>query len=129
MKFLMILTALIVGSMIGLHTILQNGSLQHVLDNHPDPKIVPNVQYLVGHYHYFMGDLQQSATSFLRIAERYPQSDSADDAYYWYLQSLDDMNPPRLTMADLYQTYLDRFPQGRHTDMVSRRITFARSTR
>ena len=129
MKVLVILTALIVGSILGLRAVLQNGSLLRYMDEHPNPTIVPNVEYVVGHVYYLLGDLQQSSTTFLRIAERYPKSDNADDAYYWYLQSQDDLNIPRIVMADMYQSYLDRFPSGIHTDIVAHRVLFCRNNR
>ena len=129
MRLLILLAALIVGGIITIHTVLQNGSLQRYLDEHPDPRIVPQAEYVIAHGYYLMGDLEQSATYFLRISERYPKSDYSDDAYYYYLQSLDDMNTPRQAMADLYQTYVDRFPSGAHFDMVSRRVIMCRNSR
>src|SRR4029077_2379682 len=128
-KVLIVITALIVGSIITVKTVLANGSLQRLLDNHPNPQVVPTVEYVVGHIYYLMGDLQQSSTTFLRIAERYPKADNADDAYYWYLQSQDDLNVARITMADMYQSYLDRFPTGNHVEIVSRRIIYCRNAR
>jgi TolA-binding protein len=129
MKFVIILFALIIGGIIGSYTVLQNGSLLHYLDTHPNPGTVPTAEFYIGEVYYIWGDLQNSATYYLRITERYPKSSYADDAYYNYLQSIDDMNTPRKTMADLYGTYLERYPKGEHTDIVLRKIEYCRNAR
>jgi len=129
MKFVLTVGAILVASMIGLHTILQNGSLLKYLDTHPDPGKVPPVEYYIGEGYYLFGDLQNSATYYQRVVERYPQSDYSDDAYFNYLQDLDDMNIPRGQMADAYLTYIDRFPKGEHVDVVQKRIEYCRNGR
>src|SRR5882762_6888505 len=99
MKFLLITAGIVVALMIGLHTALQNGGLVHYLDTHPHPKRVPALEFMIGGGYYIFGDLQNSATYYLRVAEGYPKSKYADDAYFAYLQALDDMNTPRRAMA------------------------------
>lgn len=127
MKIVLVLTAVFVAVIIGLHTVLQNGTLINYLDTHPDPRKVPLTEFYIGEGYYIMGDLQNSATYYLRIAERYPQSEYADDAYYNYLQSLDDMNTPRRQMADLYETYLERFPNGKNKQIVEKKIEICKN--
>ena len=129
MKFVIVVAAFLVASFIGLHTILQNGSLRKYLDAHPDPDKVPPVEYYLGEGYYLFGDLENSATYYQRVAERYPASSYSDDAYFNYLQALDDMNTPRGAMADAYGTYLERFPKGSHTEVVLKRIEYCRNSR
>lgn len=128
MKLVLVVFALIIGGSIALYTILQNGIFLRYLDAHPDPKKVPTVEYYIGESYYIMGDLQNSATYYLRISERYPKSGYADDAYFNYLQSIDDMKTPLAAMADAYSTYLERFPGGNHTEIVQKRIDYCRNS-
>ena len=129
MKMLLIMAATVVAFMVGIHTVLQNGSLVRHFDTHPHPKRVPALEYYIAGGYYLVGDLQQSATYYQRVAERYPESPYADDAYFGYLQALDDMNTPRMHMAELYQTYLDKFPEGNHHQVAFKRIEYCRNAR
>ena len=129
MKFLLITAALIIAGMLAFKTCLQNGSFIQYLDTHPDPKIVPPVEYAVGEGYYLFRHLQNSATYYQRISERYPTSSYAEDAYFNYLQSLDDMSTPRLQMAELYATYLEKFPEGKYKEIVTKRIEYCRNSR
>jgi outer membrane protein assembly factor BamD (BamD/ComL family) len=129
MKFILIAAATLIGSMIALHTSFQNGSLIRYLDAHPHPTLVPKAHYYIGASLYLLGNLQESATHYLRIAERYPQSSYAEESYFNYLNDLDAMNTPRLQMASLYETYLEKFPNGGYKEIVQRRIEFCRNSR
>lgn len=129
MRFVLICTAIFIATIIGFHTILTNGSLLNFLDNHPDNMKVPPVEFVVGEGYYVFGDLENSATYYQRISDRYPDSAYADDAYFNYLQDLDDMNIPRFQMADAYATYIDKFPKGDHVDVVQKRIEYCRNNR
>jgi hypothetical protein len=128
MRFLLITAAIIVGSMVALQQSLQNGSLIHYLDTHPNEH-APRIHYYIGGSYYLLGDLQNSATHYLRISERYPKSSYAEHAYFNYLNDLDAMNTGRMQMADLYQTYIDRYPEGIYKDIVQKRIEFCRNAR
>jgi TolA-binding protein len=129
MRFLFFCAAAVVAFMVGIHTVLQNGSLVRYLDSHPHPKRVPTLEYVIASGYYVIGDLQESATYYQRVAERYPQSPLADDAYFGWLQALDDMNTPRRLMADYYQGYIERFPNGNHVQVATRRQEYCRNAR
>ena len=129
MKWIVIFFAVLIGGSIELYTLVKDGRLIQYFDSHPHPKYVPPVEYMIGQGLYLGSDLQNSATYYLRIAERYPKSPLADDAYYNYLQSLDDMGTSRWTMADAYESYLDRFPNGKHVDIVKKRVEYCRNSR
>jgi outer membrane protein assembly factor BamD (BamD/ComL family) len=123
LKGVLIAFALLVGGIIGLHTVLQNGSLLKYLDDHPDPQWVPAAQYYIGQGYYIFQDLPNAATYFIRVPQRYPQSSLADDAYFNYVQSLDDMGSmSRVTLVEEYGKYLEKFPQGRHAMVVQNRL-------
>jgi hypothetical protein len=128
MRFVLITAALLVGTFIGFQQSLQNGSLIRYLDSHPN-KYVPRIHYFIGGGYYLLGDLQNSATHYVRVWERYPQSRHAEHAYFNYLNDLDAMNTPRLQMADLYSTYIERYPEGTYKDIVVKRIDFCRNAR
>lgn len=119
----------LVGTLIAVHAALQNGTVIRYLDSHPHPTRVPAVEYVIGTGYYVFGDLETSATYYQRIAERYPQSNYADDAYFNYLQSLDDLNTNRHLMADAYHAYMERFPQGKHFIVAQKREEFCRNAR
>jgi TolA-binding protein len=129
MKFVLIVAALISALLMGFRKVLNNGQFLAYLDTHPNPKVVPPVSYVVGEGYYFMRSLQNAATYYLRIAERYPDSDYAEDAYYKYLVALDEANTPRPAMADYYGTYLERYPQGKYTEIIQKRIEYCRNSR
>ena len=129
MRFLLLIAAFLIVSIIGFRTSLQNGSLMHYIDTHPDPQIMPPVAFFIAEGYYLFRNLQNSATYYQRISDQYPQSSYADDAYFSYLQSLDEMNTPRPQMAELYATYLQRFPQGKNADIVQKRIELCRNSR
>lgn len=118
----LIVVGVLVGGMILAHIALQNGILLRYLDEHPDPQMVPAVEYYVGHGYYLFQDLPEAATYFIRIAEGYPRSKYADDAYFNYVQTLDDMMIAHRQVSAEYQKYLDRFPNGKYVMLARRRM-------
>jgi hypothetical protein len=127
MKFFIVLFAVIIGGIIGFLTVLQNGVLLRFLDTHPHPKYVPTVEYSIGAGYYLLNDLQNAATYYQRIPDRYPQSSFADDATFNYLQSLDEENVERDTMRERYLAYLEKYPSGKHVDVVKKRVDLLQS--
>jgi TolA-binding protein len=123
LRNLIIFFALIIAAMMGIHTVLQNGSFLKFLDEHPNPKYVPEVEYYVGQGYYIFQDLQNAATYFIRVPDRYPASAYSDDAYFDYLQCLDDSAAmSRMEMVGYYAKYLERFPNGNHAAIVQNRM-------
>lgn len=122
-KTTIIVFALIIGGMLLFHMSLQNGSFLRFLDEHPDPRWVPQTAYMVGQGYYLFHDLQEASTYFVRIAQRYPTVPLADDAYFNYLQTIDDLaSVPRQDLSEAYQAYLERYPNGKHVEVVKNRI-------
>jgi len=109
--------------MLAFHASLRNGTFLQFLDEHPNPQWVPPVEYCVGQGYYLFQNLEQAATYFIRIPDRYPDSSYVDDAYWGYLQALDDMSASSRTMLiDEYQKYVDRFPRGAHVQSAQNKI-------
>lgn len=122
-KILLFVFALLLAGMMTLHTTLQNGSLVRYMDRHPNPSWVPAAEFYIGQGYYLKHDLTNAATYFIRVSDGYPTSSYADDAYFTYLECLD--NGGRFShaqMAEEYQKYLDRFPDGLHAKMARNRI-------
>jgi len=123
MKKIFILTCLCVGSLIGFSTLLKNGAFIRFLDEHPDPRWVPSVEYYVGGGYYLFHNLQQAATYYFRIPERYPQSPLADDSYWAYLNALDDNAAvPRAALIEAYGSYIERYPNGQHIERAQNKF-------
>ena len=123
MKGLLLFFTLIIAAMLAFHASLQNGAFIQFLDAHPDPRWVPATEYCVGEGYYLFQNLEQAATYFIRIPERYPSSPYVDDAYWGYLQALDDMSDSSRTMlVDEYQKYVDQFPKGSHVQAAQNKI-------
>jgi hypothetical protein len=130
MKMMIMIAMVVLGVLITGMTVLENGSFRNYLDRHPELSWVPTAEYYVGEGYYIVGNLDESATYYQRISDRFPTSKYADDAYFNYLQCLDDMNTPhRPTMIDKYSDYLERFPKGGHADLVQHRIENYRNGR
>src|SRR5258708_1396875 len=102
MKLLFILLGLLFGVAFATLTVMQNGSLQRYLDAHPELPWVPAADYYIGEGYYIVGNLEASATFYQRVPDRFPKSKYAEDAYFNYLQAVDDMNTPRMVMVDKY---------------------------
>lgn len=128
-KSVVLFFGLLIAGMVALHTSLQNGSLLRFLDQHPQPDLVPPVEYVVGQGYYFYQDLPEAATFFIRVPQRYPKSNYADDAYFYYLQCLDDLMAPRSEMAEAYAKYLELYPAGRHLEVAKERADAYRMNR
>jgi hypothetical protein len=128
-KPVLIFFAIVIGAGVGFYTVLQNGSLLRFLDSHPQPKVVPAVEFYIAEGFYIWNELQDSATYYQRIAERYPNSSYADDAFFGYLQSLDDMNTPHWKLFEGYTSYVERFPNGNHLEIAKKRVDYTRNTR
>ena len=123
MKKLIFIFAILIGTMVAIHISLQNGSFLRYLDEHPDPRWVPAVEYGVGETYYLFQDLDEAATYFIRVPQTYPNSSQADDAYWGYLESLDDMtNTTRTQLIDEYRQYLQQFPNGAHAAAAQSKI-------
>jgi TolA-binding protein len=119
----------VVASIIVLHTTLQNGSLLRTLDEHPQPQLVPPVEYYIGQGYYLLQDLPEAATFFIRIPQRYPHSSFSDDAYFYYVQCLDDLMAPRSEVAEAYAKYMELYPNGKHADLARQLAGTYRSNR
>jgi outer membrane protein assembly factor BamD (BamD/ComL family) len=122
MKFIIIFFALLIGGMILIQQSLQNGSLLRYIDGHPKDKGIPEATYYIGQSYYLFQNLPDATTYFLRVAQRYPGNPLADDAYFYYLQCLDDsMAVPRTELLLGYQAYLEKFPNGKHAELAKTR--------
>jgi TolA-binding protein len=122
MKMIFVFMVLVLGILIGGLTVLQNGSLRRYVDAHPEKEWVPAVEYYLGEGYFIVGNLEDSATYYQRVTERFPKSPYADDSYFNYLQDLDDQNAPRADMIQKYEDYLARYPNGEHALVVEKRI-------
>jgi hypothetical protein len=123
MKKLALFFMLIIAAIVGFHQALQNGAFLRYLDEHPNPLAVPPIEYYVGGGYYAFHELQQAATYYIRIPMRYPASPYADDAYWEYLQTLDDSTETsRAVLAEAYGKYLELFPKGAHLENVRNKI-------
>src|SRR5437762_7826741 len=115
MKGIIIFFSLLIGGMIYLQQSLQNGTVLKYIDEHPKEKYVPEATYYVGQGYYLFQNLLDATTYFLRVAQRYPTHPLADEAYYSYLQCLDDLSSvSRDALAEGYAAYLEKYPNGKH---------------
>ncbi len=123
MKTIVFFFAVLIGAMIFLQQSLQNGSLLRYIDGHSKDKGIPAVTYYIGQSYYLFQNLPDATTYFLRVAQRYPEHPLADDAYFSYLQCLDDsLAVPREELLKGYQVYLEKYPNGKHAEMARFRI-------
>ena len=123
MKGLIIFFALIVGGMLYFQQSLQNGSVLKYIDEHPQDKYVPEATFTIGQGYYLFQDLQEAATYFLRVAQRSPDGPLGDDAYFAYLQCLDDsVSVRRSDLVDGYRAYLEKYPNGKHAELAKTRL-------
>ncbi len=123
MKGIIIFFALLIGGMILIQQSLQNGSLLRYIDGHPRSKGIPEATYYIGQSYYLFQNLPDATTYFLRVAQRYPNHPLADDAYFYYLQCLDDsLAVPREGLVQGYQAYLEKYPNGKHAELAKIRI-------
>jgi TolA-binding protein len=115
--------ALLIGGMIYFQQSLQNGNILKYIDEHPHEKYVPESTYYIGQGYYLFQNLLDATTYFLRVAQRYPSTPLGDDAYYSYLQCLDDMaSVDRATLVEGYQAYLDKYPAGKHVELARTKL-------
>jgi outer membrane protein assembly factor BamD (BamD/ComL family) len=123
MKAIIIFFALLIGGMIFFQQALQNGSVLRYIDTHRQQKGVPEATYYIGESYYLFQNLPDATTYFLRVAQRYPDHPLADDAYFAYLQCLDDsLAVPRNELAEGYQAYIQKYPRGKHVETAQTRV-------
>ncbi len=119
MKSIAIFFAVVFGAIIYGHQSLQSGKVLRYIDEHPQGKKVPTATYYIGQGYYLFQNLQEATTYFLRVAQRYPTHPLGDDAYFYYLQCLEDTQAvPRAQRLEGYLAYLERYPEGRHAKIV-----------
>jgi len=122
-KTLLIFFTLVIGSMVYVHHSLQDGAALRYIDEHPRARGVPEATYYIGQGYYIFQDLQTAATYFSRAAERYPSLALGDDAHFSYLQCLDDtVSLSRSDLIEAYKAYLEKYPNGRHSELVKNRL-------
>src|ERR1019366_2337528 len=122
MKTLIVIFAVLIGGILFAHRALQDGTVLKYIDTHSQEAYVPSAAFTLGQGYYLFQNLQDATTYFLRVAERYPNQPLADDAYFAYLQCLDDMaSVNRSELAQGYKDYLGKYPQGKHADRRNRR--------
>src|SRR5258705_4028932 len=114
LKFLIILFSLAIGGLLYLQQAFQNGAALRYIDRYPASNGVPTATYIIGQGYMFLQSLPEATTYFLRVAQRYPNHSRADDAYFYYLQCLDDAHMvARTALAEGYQAYIDKYPAGK----------------
>jgi outer membrane protein assembly factor BamD (BamD/ComL family) len=123
MKSIVIFFAILIGGMIFLQHALENGTVLKYIDEHPKDKGIPEATYYIGESYYLFQNLPDATTYFLRVAQRYPSHPLADDAYFSYLQCLDDsLAVPRDKLLEGYEAYLEQYPNGKHAEAAQTRI-------
>jgi TolA-binding protein len=123
MKLIFLFFTILIGGMIYIHHSLQDGTVLNYIDTHVEQQGVPQATYYIGQGYYLFQNLQDAATYFIRVAERYPKGPLGDDAYYNYLQCLDDsVSYNRQELAEAYKGYLDKYPNGKHAELVKNKI-------
>lgn len=111
------------GGLIYLHHSFQDGTVLRYIDGHPQERGVPKATYYIGQGYYLFQDLAQASTYFLRVAQRYPNLLLADDAYFAYLQCLDDnVSVSKTDLIEGYKSYLEKYPEGRHAGIAKDRL-------
>jgi TolA-binding protein len=129
LKGIVVAGVLIIGGFLMLHRALANGRVQHYLDTHRDPRWVPTTEYYIGKGYYLFQNLSDAATYFQRVPQQYPNSPRAEQAYFNYLQTLDDnMGSSRDTLIAEDQTFLEKYPNGPHASMIRDRIDNLRNS-
>lgn len=123
MKAIIFFFAVLIGGMILIQQGLQNGSILRYIDQHPHNRGIPAATYYIGESYYLFQNLPDATTYFLRVAQRYPDYRLADDAYFNYLQCLDDsLSVSREQLIQGYQAYLEKYPNGKHVALAKERI-------
>jgi len=124
LKTIVISFALLIGGMIGLHRALQNGAMLQFLDTHPDPVWTPRALYTLGQSYYLFQNLQQAATCYIRVEQKFPKSEQAEDSAFLYVQVLDDQRTlTREELIEAYQAYIDRYPKSANAEKALSRIS------
>jgi TolA-binding protein len=123
MKAIIFFFAAVIGGMILFQQALQNGTILKYIDDHPHDKEIPAATYYIGQSYYLFQNLPDATTYFLRVSQRYPEHPLADDAYFYYLQCLDDsLAVTRDKLAEGYQAYLEKYPTGKHAILARDRL-------
>lgn len=123
MKGILLFFAVVFGGMIYINQSLQNGRILAYIDQHPQERGVAEATYYIGQGYYLFQNLQQATTYFIRVAERYPKHPKAEPAFFYYVQArVDSMSFPRTQIVQDYLTYIEKFPEGEHAQLVQNRI-------
>ncbi|MFA5976460.1 MAG: hypothetical protein WC859_09910 [Elusimicrobiota bacterium] len=123
LKKIILIFAILAGSFVAGSVVVRRGLLLRYLDQHPDPNWVPPVEYYVGQGYYIKQNLTTAATYFIRVADQYPSSSFAEDAYVGYLECIHKENRlSRVELIQKHEDYLVRFPKGNHAENIRVRI-------
>jgi hypothetical protein len=123
MKLIILFFAILIGGMIYLQQSLENGTVLKYIDEHSAERGIPEATYYIGESYYLFQNLPDATTYFLRVAQRYPNHRLGDDAYFNYLQCLDDsLAVPREQLLEGYKAYQEKYPNGKHTELAQIRI-------
>ncbi len=114
----------VIGGMLYIHHSLQDGSVLRYIDTHAQEDRIPEATYYIGQSYTLFQNLTDASTYFIRVVERYPNHPLAEEALFGYLQCREDSaTSSRAELAAGYKTYLDKYPHGRHAELVSTRYT------
>lgn len=94
---------------------------------------IDSVQYYMALSHFKIGEYFSASYEFIRLAERFPESDLAEEAYFMDGESYFKISPRYvLDQKDThrairkYQNYLDLYPRGRFSENALSRISTLR---
>jgi outer membrane protein assembly factor BamD (BamD/ComL family) len=128
LRSVFIFFALLIGSLVMFNRALKDGTVLRTLDEHPQTRGVPRALYVIGQGYYLLNDLQEAATYFWRIDQRYPTYGIDENAGYYYLQCLDGLYAlNKAALIERHEAYLARYPSGPYAELVARRIELYRS--
>ncbi len=114
-----------------------NGNYRNAIDdfnriilNYGGESGIDSVQYYMALSHFKIGEFFSASYEFIRLAERFPQSNLAEEAYFMDGESYYRISPRYvLDQKDThsairrYQNYLDLYPGGKFSEKAVERIS------
>lgn len=127
LKKILLAGVLGIGLLLYLIDAAKKNRLQGWLDENQGQGWAPAIQYNLAYFHEFTDDLMRAATAYQRLYDRYPEK-YGDDALFRVGDNLEKMK--RFTEAkEIYKRYVEKYPKGKHTEMIWRRVGYLREYR
>jgi TolA-binding protein len=105
--------------------LVDSGKFDQFLDAHPNPGVVPYIDYYIGEIHVVFTDFDSAIYRFERVVKNYPEFKDMPKVMFAIAQSYDDLGNKTLAIRE-YSKLLKAYPESEYGETARTRLEYLR---